>query len=123
MPGVQPRHRSLTDRIDDWLEEHSPEVVGLYVRLALMAVVILVAVGRRHLGTIAVTVAFVGGGVVAIELLRRRHLARREFLRRNFMCLECGYDLRATPERCPECGTVPEPAATRESARESAPAP
>jgi len=41
-------------------------------------------------------------------------LARRAERRKQGMCDVCGYDLRASTERCPECGTAIKPKTTAE---------
>ena len=48
--------------------------------------------------------------LIGFAILPAIYLRRPAHPNRPGFCTTCGYDLRATPWRCPKCGTVPEKA-------------
>ena len=58
-----------------------------------------------HCGTLLAAFATLPLARLLLPAVRRRLASRRA--RRPGFCRRCGYDLRATPERCPECGAEP----------------
>jgi hypothetical protein len=68
----------------------------------------------RQIGNHTVIVAGIPIWTIALftgilPLIQGSLYVRRRIRRANRLaaCVSCGYDLRATPKRCPECGTVP----------------
>ena len=69
----------------------SPGMRAWPVQIMVVVLVVLAAV------SFALAIGWVSAAASYVPLLR-------EELRRRGFCANCGYDLRETPDRCPECG-------------------
>ena len=67
--------------------------------------------GVSPLGTVPYWLLLIAAAIVPIARLHRLRAAREAVARG--LCPCCGYDLRATPDRCLECGTAVKRAAAR----------
>ena len=75
-------------------------LIVLFLNMLVGTVLDEFGLGNVLMWSIHVAVA-ITSLIVLARLLRKINRLNRG------LCYRCGYDLRATPDRCPECGAVP----------------
>ena len=97
------------------LYERQQDIVGELEALSQKAKGMRLSPAAAHAAPRALPVCtFAAGALPAAWLARAAmHRHRRRRRRSSNLCRACGYDLRATPERCPECGTAVTPAGVK----------
>ena len=78
-----------------------PRRVGDVLPIMILAYLIAFALGTELMFPLVVDLDGVLLGLIIWRFVQPRPIPRG-------ICAGCGYDLRATPDRCPECGRVPE---------------
>lgn len=79
--------------------------LGFFGVAFIVAIVLAAKTGLRSMWLCAVA----EGVLVGYSLLQikwKKHKSQQEYRRVHGLCLGCGYDLRETLGRCPECGTI-----------------
>jgi hypothetical protein len=69
------------------------------------------SVSIRHGHVLLITGALPVCWLVSVAWRQRQHREQHDRIRRG-LCPACGYDLRVSPDRCPECGVMTRTAAT-----------